>query len=119
MSCRYTQERIHCLPFRTPKGSRAWPIILLDAIVRGLYRSFDNSGSIAYKGGHHEKDLLGKLGIPAINLESFSCPKVEYLFGNLLWLETCGHHTERNAYQHCAKVEVEAFGDWLKTDDHW
>ena len=45
---------------------------------------------------HYEKDLLGNLGIPAVNLESFGCPKAEHLFDALVWLETCGHHTELN-----------------------
>jgi hypothetical protein len=42
-------------------------------------------------------------------LECFNCPKAEKLFDQLIWLETCGNHLESNAYQHCAKVEVEAF----------
>ena len=49
----------------------------------------------------------------SLDLESFSCPKAEHLFDDLVWLETYGNRTEPNAYQHCAKVEVEAFGHWL------
>ena len=69
----------------------------------------NEESTIGYKGGHIEKDLLGKTWIPSVNLESFGCPKAEYLFDDLVWLETSGNDTEPNAYQHRAKVEVEAF----------
>lgn len=114
-TCRYVQKRIHHLPFGVPKRVKACPITSLGTIVTDFYRCVQKSAisTIAYKGGHYEKDLLEDLDIPAVNLESFGCPKAEHLFDALAWLETCGHHTEPNAYQHCAKVEVEAFGHWL------
>jgi hypothetical protein len=74
----------------------------------------DSNSTIAFKGGHYERDLLASLRIPAVNLECFNCPKAEKLFDQLIWLETCGNHLESNAYQHCAKVEVEAFAMWLQ-----
>ena len=49
-----------------------------------------------------------------INLETLGCPKADHLFKNLIWLETCGHHIGADPYKHCPKVEVEAFGAWLK-----
>jgi hypothetical protein len=48
--------------------------------------------TIAYKGGHYEKDLLNSLSIPTVNLESFGCPKAEKLFDQIIWLETCKNH---------------------------
>jgi hypothetical protein len=42
------------------------------------------------------------------------CPNAEKLFDQLIWLETCGNHIENNAYQHCAKVEVEAYALWMR-----
>ena len=72
-----------------------------------------NLNTIAYKGGHFERDLLEHLQIPSIDLERLGCPKAEFLFDGLVWLETCGHHFETHSYQHCPKVEVEAFGKWL------
>jgi hypothetical protein len=63
---------------------------------------------------HYERDLLASLRIPAVNLECFNCPKAEKIFEQLIWLETCGNHFESNAYQHCAKVEVEAPAMWLQ-----
>ena len=97
-TCRYVQKRIHRLPFGVPKGFQAYSITSLGTIVTDFYRRVQKSAlsTIAYKGGHYEKDLLGNLGIPAVNLESFGCPKAEHLFDALVWLETCGHHTELN-----------------------
>ena len=115
-SSTYVQNHIHKLPFDVPVGGEALPITSLEAIVRDLYQSVKRSSNsaIAYKGGHYEKDLLTSLGIPAINLESFGCPKVDMLIPKLIWLETCGKHLTSDAYHHCPKVEVEAFGEWLE-----
>ena len=54
--------------------------------------------TIAYKGGHYEKDLLKHIHVPSINLEDFGCPKAEFLFDQLVWLETCGNHLGAHAY---------------------
>ncbi len=70
--------------------------------------------SIAYKGGCIERDLLNKLNIPSINLQSYGCPKAEKLMDNLIWLDTCGNHLTSMAYQYCPKLEVEAYGLWLR-----
>ena len=87
----------------------------LDDIVVKYYQSarIDKESTLAYKGGHNEPDLLTRLGIPSVNMERYSCPKAELLFDDLVWLQTCGNHTEHNAYHHCAKVEVETFGHGL------
>ena len=53
----------------------------------------DFNTTIAYKGGHFERDLLGQLGIPSVNLECFGYPKAEKLFSNLECKQTCGNHT--------------------------
>jgi hypothetical protein len=52
----------------------------------------DSNSTIAYKGGHYEKDLLNSLSIPAVNLESFGCPKAKKLFDQIIWLKTCKNH---------------------------
>ena len=111
-SCRYVMNNIHKLPWGVPRGTKAFPLAALDVIVSDFYYrvKINEQSTIAYKGGRIENDLLRKTGIPSVNLESFGCPKAEHLFDDLVWLETCGNHTEPNAYQHCAKVEVEAFG---------
>ena len=101
-TCNSVQKNIHRLPFGVPRGTKAFQISDLQAIVENFYREIqiDSNSTIAFKGGHYERD--------------FNCPKAEKLFDQLIWLETCGNHLESNAYQHCAKVEVEAFAMWLQ-----
>ena len=111
-TCMYLTRHIHKLPFHaTCRESLA--LSRLDVIVKDFYDDIGQK-TIAYKGGHIERDLLKKLNIPGINLEVFGCPKAEYLFNKLVWLETCGQHVGTDPYKHCPKVEVEAFGVWLK-----
>ena len=69
---------------------------------------------LAYKGGHLEESLLNELKIPAVNLESFACPKAQRLFGKLPWIETCGQHFGTDQHEHCPKVEVEAYAAWFR-----
>ena len=115
-SCNYVRSHIHKLPFDVPRGMKAFQISALEAIVENFYREImvDTNSAIAYKGGNYERDLLASLNIPSINLECFQCPKAEGLFDQLVWLETCGNHLVSGAYQHCPKVEVEAYGLWLE-----
>ena len=114
--CCFVRKKIHKLPFGVPREVKAIPISDLGTIVENFYREvrIDSNSTIAYKGGHYERDLLASLKIPFVNLECFGCPKAEKLFSNLIWVETCGKHLEANAYEHCAKVEVEAFAHWLQ-----
>ena len=113
-SCMFLTKHIHKLPFHASRGSL--PINKLHDIIKSFYDTAkeNEESALAYKGGHFERDLLKLLKIPAVNLEDFGCPKVSFLFNNLIWLEICGHHLDTHAYQHCPKVEVEAFADWLK-----
>ena len=112
-NCKLVSEKIHKLQFEDPNGI---PLANLEGIVRDFYESIkrDTLSTIGYKGGHFERDLLRKLKIPSVNLEDFGCPKAVYLFEKLAWLETCGMHIGKDPYLHCPKVEVEAFGCWLK-----
>ena len=115
-TCSYVQNRIHKLPLGVPRGIKAFQISELEAIVENFYIETRKNpdSTIAYKGGHYEKDLLAKLNIPSVNLEYFGCPKAGELFDQLIWLETCGNHIEDNAFQHCAKVEAEAYALWMR-----
>ena len=118
--CKYLIKKIHKLPLGVPRGTTAYPLKALEKLVVDFYKGIRRNGksTLAYKGGILERDLLKRLGIPSVNLECFGCPKAEVLFDALVWLETCGNHTELNAYHHCAKVEVEAFGHWLTNQIH-
>ena len=114
--CQYTIRKIHKLPFGVPRGVNAKNLSALEGIVVDAYTEMRHDGRafLAYKGGHYERDLLAKLGIPAANLKNFHCPKAEVLIKQLIWLETCRRHTSDDAYNHCSKVEVEAFALWLE-----
>ena len=107
---------IHKLPFGVPPEIYAQPLASLENIVANLFKQVrKNSNSlIGYKGGHFEKHLLAFLSIPAVNMEKFGCPKAASLIKEMIWLETCGHHVVAEAYEHCPKVEVEAYGLWLE-----
>ena len=114
--CLYVIRNVHCLPFGVPKGLEAVSLECLNEIILKFYDQYgtDVECTLAYKGGHYERDLLYKLGIPGVNLERYRCPKAKVLFDRLGWLETCGKHlTTVEAYRHCLKVETEAFGYWL------
>ena len=114
--CMFLTRNIHKPPSGVPRGTNPIPLSNLNSIVKCFYDSvkLNNLSSIAYKGGHFERDLLQRLQIPSVNLEDFGCPKAEFLSDGLVWLETCGHHLGTHAYQHCPKVDVEAFGKWLR-----
>ena len=110
-NCSHLIKNVHKLPLYT---ANSLPPQHLEDIVKDFYDSIGKS-PIAYKGGSIEANLLRKLNIPSVNLEIYGCPKAEYLFNNMVWLETCGKHIGTDPYLHCPKTEVEAFGEWLKT----
>ena len=107
--CMFLTRNMHKLPFRVSRGTNPIPLSNLNTIVKCFYDSvkLNNLSNIAYKGVQH-------LQIPSVNLEDFGCPKADFLFHALVWLETCGHHLGTHAYQHCPKVEVEALEKWLR-----
>lgn len=80
-TCRWARN-LHKLPFGVPRGIKAIHIDNLDNIVINFYDSvrLGPFSTVAYKGGHFERDLLAKLNIPAVNLENFGCPKAASLF---------------------------------------
>ena len=113
-ACMYVGRYVHKLPLIARRGSL--PLNNLNGVVNDFYNDIKKSEKsvIAYKGGCLERNLLNELNIPAVNLESFGCPKAEQLFDKLAWIETCGQHIGTDPHKHCPKVEVEAFMLWLK-----
>ena len=75
---------IHKLPFGVPRGVSAINLSALESIVADVYREMkQHEGSLmAYNGGHYESDLLANLDIPAVNRESFGCPKAEIIINH-------------------------------------
>ena len=114
-TCNYVMRYVRKLPFGVPRGVKATELTALGGTVKEFYGEVkrNESSVLAYKGGHHERDLLANYTIPAVNLENFNCPKACELFSDLIWLETCGNHTVNEAYHHCPKVEVKAYAQWM------
>lgn len=109
----YVTNRVSGLPFdaRPTEGASGSDGAPGDVVA--LYRKYRTKtmGVIGYKGGHVEKDLLERLGIPSVNLEEFGCPKFERLTASdFNPVEGCGFHVRQS---HCAMVECEAFFSWL------
>ena len=119
-SCKFAMKKIHKLPLGVPRATKVFLLRSLEEIVVHFYESVkkNNDSTLAYKGGNLKRALLKRLGIPSVNLESYGYPKAKALFDSLVWLETCGNHTELNAYHHCAKVKEETFGHWLTNQDY-
>ena len=115
-TCKYVIQKIHKLPFGLPLGADARSLSTLGGIVVDAYRGMkqNENSTVAYKGGHYERDLLASLGILSVNLEEFGCPKAEVLIKQMFWSETCGNHIVSEAYSHCPKVEVEAYAQWVE-----
>ena len=113
--CSYVIRNIHRLPFGVPQGVRSVRLSQLNEIVTDFYeRHRRGPGStLAFKGGHFERDLLTRLNIPSADLEAYECPKADSLICDLGWVETCGNHMTFNAFDHCPKVEVESYEQWL------
>ncbi|XP_042913686.1 uncharacterized protein [Parasteatoda tepidariorum] len=110
MNCDYITENISGLTFEPMLGEPTISPHLLDGKIREIYSNCRTPYKhvIAYKGGHVEKDVLERLGIPCINLELFNCPKFEQISrGNY---QTCGFHKYNG---HCPLAEVHAFRAWM------
>ena len=108
----YVYKHIHGLRFEAAYRKAALPQRDVEAVIRVLCRG----GLIAYKGGHLEKDLLDKIGLPSVNLEEMGCPKVDSL-----WSKTEDHGTSFGLHKkdlfkmvHCPKQEPYLFFQWLQ-----
>jgi len=108
---------VHGLRFEAAYKEAALPQRDVEGVIRALYKG----GLTAYKGGHLEKDLLDKMGLPLVNLEDFGCPKADSLW-SITGCEncyppgkSCGHHKEHTfKLVHCPKQETYLFFQWLK-----
>ena len=72
---------------------------------------------IAYKGGIIEQNLLGKLGIHSINMETYNCPKFTTLlceYGTPTVQCNAHRYAKPGTIVHCPNVEVYLFKKWLK-----
>ena len=113
----FVTRRIHGLPFTPTHFEDAQPQEQLVQDVTDLYQLYmtPEKPTIAYKGGHIEKDLLKELELgPFVDLEDFGCPKVVDLIHAGLTQEVwdCGLH-QGNGAAHCAMAECQIVRDWV------
>ena len=61
--CMFLTKYIHKLPFQTKREVKTFQIDNLDTIVKNFYDrvKISNQSTLAYKGGHFERDLLLRL----------------------------------------------------------
>ena len=83
--------------------------------MKKLYDEFvtQDRRRVAFKGGHIERDLLTRLDIPYLDLESLGCPKYDQLRQHRQQEQTCGWHAIPNKH-HCAMDECVVFFDWYR-----
>jgi hypothetical protein len=113
----FTTRKIHGLTYQPQYGERAYEQDGVDIVFLRLYNRYktEQRTVVAYKGGHVEKDLLNKLNIPNINLETEGCPKYDKLRQTIVEpLASCGFHFNDNIH-HCPMTECHAFWSWLDT----
>ena len=105
----YVEKNIFDIPYNT-----YWPGMLKgETVIKLVKQLYGGQGRVAYKGGHHEKDILDFLEIPSINLEDFGVPKVGELIEKYSYdeEESCGKHKLSGV--HCPREEVMMFDWWL------
>ena len=117
---RYVCNKIHGLSYQPAQDEHPLHPMLLRSMVKKLYQKYktDKKTVVGYKGGHVEKDLLQKLNIPSLNLETLGCPKYDVLrtqFDSLL--PSCGFHKDETLH-HCPVTECHAFWKWYQTLFH-
>ena len=77
----FAKHDIHGLTYQPRYQERACEYDEVDIVLLRLYSQFktEKRTVAAYKGGRVEKDLLNKLNIPCLDLQSWGCPKYEQL----------------------------------------
>ena len=112
-------NKINGLSYQPTQAEHAYHPMLLKSLVKKLYQKYKTNTRtvVGYKGGHMEKDLLQKLNIPSLNLETLGCPKYNVLktrFPSESLLPSCGFHKDDKLH-HCPMTECHAFWKWYQT----
>ena len=114
-------NKIHGLSYQPNPQEHGQHPRVIPRLVRDLYQddSTPNRPVVGYKGGHVEKDLLNKLNIPSLNLETLGCPKYDVLRSQDLkyytFLPSCGFHKDDTRH-HCPVTKCHTFWVWYKMD---
>ena len=111
---RFVRRHIHGLPYYPHSREQARPALQLIHDVKQLVQQFQQSDKtvVAYKGGHYEKDLLERWGIPHFNLEQAHCPKLNAM-KRRLQAASCGCHYHPFRH-HCLQMECYHFVHWMR-----
>ena len=108
----FLTKHIHGLTY-LPSDAEQAVSTPVDDVVQRLYAdsACGHRRCVAFKGGHLERDVLLRLNIPYLDLQTLGCPKY-----NLLRRgdeQTCGHHASPGRH-HCAMAECRVFFDWYR-----
>lgn len=107
----YAYKHCHGLAYH-PKYKCRKPARLENDFLKIYAQQPKDKPFVAYKGGHIEKDFLARLGVPAVDLEWFGCPKYDSI-KDLSTIASCGHHRDCRKH-HCPKAECACFMSWVK-----
>ena len=113
----FAKHKIHGLTYQPRYQERAYEHDQADIVLLRLNNQYktEERTVVAYKGGHVEKDLLNKLNIPCLDLETWGCPKYEQLKQTIVEpLPSCGFHLN-DIIHHCPMTECHAFWLWFQT----
>ena len=110
----------HCTPphprftLYSAHREQACPAADLEQDVKDLVHKFQQPDKtvVAYKGGHYEKELLQRWGIPHFNLEQAQCPKFDTMT-RLCRPTSCGCH-DHPWRHHCPQIECYHFVHWMR-----
>ena len=110
----YVRNKVHGLAFHPKRGHMVLQQKSVPVMINALYQCSRTPTKtvVAYKGGHHERQLLTFLNIPHFNLENLGdCPSYQY--SEVLY-PNCGWHVHApQGYLHCASSEVKFYQQWL------
>ena len=118
----FVRRKINGLTYQPIHAEHFQNVKVLDDLIKDIYVMYKGCSSgertvVGYKGGHVEKDLLKKLNIPCLNLETLGCPKYDKLrqiIPKNTLLSSCGFHADDNVH-HCPVTECHAFWCWYKS----
>ena len=106
----FLTQHIHGLPY-VPSDAEQPVSESVDTLVQRLYADsvYGDRRRVAFKGGHLERDVLLRLNIPYLDLETLGCPKYDLLRQG--HEPTCRYHASPDRH-HCAMAECRVFFDW-------
>ena len=118
----FVRRKINGLTYQPIHAEHFQNVKVLDELIKAIYVMCKGCSSgkrtvVGYKGGDVEKDLLTKLNIPCLNLETLGCPKYDKLrqiIPKNTLLSSCGFHADDNVH-HCPVTECHAFWCWYKS----